>query len=217
MGKQILRKKLNEDPIDNAYKGVEKEMENAGKEIKKEILFNVPNSITLLRLILTFVFVYMLFKDFSPLPLAIVFAFAAITDWFDGYFARKLKQTSKFGARLDQVVDRIFTIVIVFAIIAYLVSHNKYDSLFRFSSDNVYLMLFLISSREIIGTPGVFILLIRRKPTYNVRYVGKVTTFIQSVALCAIILNVWFAIYLAMATCIVGILAGFDYLKYSLS
>ncbi len=36
-----------------------------------------------------------------------IFAAAAVTDWFDGYLARKLKQTSAFGAFLDPVADKL--------------------------------------------------------------------------------------------------------------
>ena len=61
------------------------------------------------------------------------------------------------------------------------------------------------------------IIAIRNKDPYKVRYIGKVTTFIQSIALGAIILQVNWAIYLAVLTCIVGVVAGFDYLRYSLS
>jgi phosphatidylglycerophosphate synthase len=160
----------------------------------------------------------MLFQNYSKIALIIVFSIAAITDWFDGFFARKLKQTSKLGARMDQIVDRIFTIMIVFALIFYLVSRSgTFDNMFLLSSDNIFLLLFLTTSREIIGAPGVFIALVRRKSTYNVKYVGKVTTFIQSVTLGTIILGWPIAIYFAIATCLVGIVSGFDYLKYSLN
>src|SRR3989344_5268073 len=94
------------DAIKNGIKKVE---EDVKKEIREEFFFNVPNSITLARLILVFVFVYMLFNEYSKFSLITIFAIAALSDWFDGFFARKLKQTTKIGARLDQVIDRVFT------------------------------------------------------------------------------------------------------------
>ncbi len=210
--KEDIKKKSIETVIENKIKDVE-------KEIEEEILFNVPNSITLLRLLLTFVFIYMLFENFNIIALVTVYGVAALTDWFDGYFARLLNQKTKFGARMDQIVDRIFTVMIILSIIVYTLinKHNPAESIFDISPNNIFLLLFLTSSREILGAPGVIVLLIRKKNPYNVRYIGKVTTFIQSVTLGSIIIGLNLSIYLAMATCILGIISGFDYLKYSLS
>jgi CDP-diacylglycerol--glycerol-3-phosphate 3-phosphatidyltransferase len=212
-------KKDNVDVVEANIKIVEEKIKEAGREIEKEILVNVPNSLTILRLILAFVFVYMLFENFNKISLFVIFFIAAITDWFDGYFARKLNQGTKFGARLDQIIDRFFTIIIVLSLIIYLLNNRSYPygNFFDFSPSNIYLLLFLTTSREIIGAPGFLIALIRKKGTYHVKYIGKITTFIQSVTLGVIILDLNWSIYLAMATCIIGIFSGFDYLKYSLS
>ena len=42
-----------------------------------------------------------------------IFAFAAITDWFDGYLARRLNQYSNFGEFLDPVADKFFILILV--------------------------------------------------------------------------------------------------------
>lgn len=214
-----MRKAKNQTLI----KEVEAEIINAEEEITKEILLNVPNTITLLRLVFVFVFVYMLFSNFPRMHILIIFIIAAVTDWFDGFFARRLKQTTKFGAKLDQVIDRIFTGIIVIAIIIYLYSRADTPIYNIFLSDdyNVYALVFLSVSREIIGAPGVLIAFFRKKGTYHVKYIGKVTTFIQSVTFGAIIigpiLNFPLAVYLSLLTCFIGIFSGFDYLKYSVS
>lgn len=175
----------------------------------KEIFLNIPNMLTLLRLGLTFVFVYMLFLNFYKNYLIIIFAIAAITDWLDGFLARKLNQKTKIGARMDQAIDRVFTITIVSALLIDSALHNKFE--------NTLFLVVLICSREIISTPGVLIAIVRDKDLYKVRFIGKLTTFIQAFALGAIILEFSWAIYLAIVTCAVGILAGLDYLKYSIS
>jgi len=181
---------------------------NVKKEIKEEVFFNVPNSITLLRLVLVFVFVYMLFKDYSKLSLVTVFGMAAITDWFDGFFARKLKQTTKTGARMDQVIDRIFTMIVFGSLIFYYFLNSN--------ENNSVMLLFLIISREIIGLPGFLIILIRGKDPYKVRYIGKAVCWFQGFALGAVIINVSWAIYLVVPTCLIGIVSGIDYLRYSI-
>jgi len=69
----------------------------------------IPNILTLLRIILipVFVLVYYLPLQEAHLYAAILFALAAVTDWFDGYLARKLDQSSPFGAFLDPVADKL--------------------------------------------------------------------------------------------------------------
>ena len=188
---------------------IKKRIKKTKEEIKKEILFNVPNTITLLRLILIFVFIYLLFSGFSKIVLIVVFSIAALTDWFDGYFARRLNQKTRIGARMDQVIDRVFTGMIVISLLIYMAMNN-------ILRENIVL-LFLVSSREIIAFPGLLIAIIRGKDVYSLKYIGKINTFIQSVSLGAIIFEFSWAIYPALATCIIGIISGFDYLKYSIS
>jgi CDP-diacylglycerol--glycerol-3-phosphate 3-phosphatidyltransferase len=193
-------------------KKVKEESKKIKGEIKEEVLLNVPNSLTILRLLFVFVFIYMLFNHFSKLALIIVFSIAALTDYFDGYFARKLNQTTSIGARMDQVIDRIFTISIVVSLFVFVFLNHEYGV-----RGNIITLLILSISREIIALPGFLINIIRNKDPYKVRFIGKVTTFVQAFALGAIILNVSFAIYPVMITCLIGIVSGFDYLKYSLS
>lgn len=74
------------------------------------IPLNVPNSITLVRIVLIPVFIGAFFlPDFSwkHIMLTALFFIAGISDWFDGYLARKLGQQSAFGAFLDPVADKL--------------------------------------------------------------------------------------------------------------
>lgn len=70
---------------------------------------NIPNLLTSLRLVLipVCVVVYYLPWPHAYLTAAILFTIAAITDWFDGYLARKWGQTTAFGAFLDPVADKL--------------------------------------------------------------------------------------------------------------
>jgi len=69
----------------------------------------IPNILTLLRLGLIPVFVVLFYLPFkwAHAATAIAFAFAAVTDWFDGYLARRMGETSAFGAFLDPVADKL--------------------------------------------------------------------------------------------------------------
>ena len=71
---------------------------------------DIPNILTLIRLIIVFPIIYLLeIKALNLVWLLIVIG--GITDFFDGYFAEKFKLKSKFGAILDPVTDKIFIII----------------------------------------------------------------------------------------------------------
>lgn len=69
-------------------------------------IFNVPNKISAARLVLAFVFFGLLPLGFYWVALA-VFAFAAGTDWVDGWYARKYNMVTKLGRVLDPFCDKI--------------------------------------------------------------------------------------------------------------
>lgn len=70
---------------------------------------NIPNYLTLTRIVLVPILVIIFYLPFqwSYLTCAGIFAFAAATDWFDGYLARRLNQSTPFGAFFDPVADKI--------------------------------------------------------------------------------------------------------------
>ena len=70
---------------------------------------NIPNSITTFRIILIPVFIAVFYLPYSwaPALATFIFGFAAITDWFDGYMARKLNQQSSLGAFIDPLADKL--------------------------------------------------------------------------------------------------------------
>ena len=87
-------------------------------------IINVPNLLTLFRVGLIPILVIVFYVPENTLSISeknilgtFIFSLAAITDWLDGYLARKLKQTSKFGAFLDPVADKLIVITaLTFAI-----------------------------------------------------------------------------------------------------
>lgn len=70
---------------------------------------NVPIVLTWLRIVLIPVFIGIFYVPWhwAPPLSALVFTLAGITDWADGYLARRLNQTSRFGAFLDPVADKL--------------------------------------------------------------------------------------------------------------
>ncbi len=72
-------------------------------------MMTIPNMLTFLRLLLMPLLLVLFYLDIpnNYLYCALVFIVIAITDFFDGYLARKLKQQTKFGAFIDPVADKI--------------------------------------------------------------------------------------------------------------
>ncbi len=71
---------------------------------------NIPNSLTLLRIILIPIFVIVLvlrIPYYGDLLAAAIFIIAALTDSLDGYLARKYKQVTKLGIILDPIADKL--------------------------------------------------------------------------------------------------------------
>jgi len=72
----------------------------------------IPNILTSSRILLTPVFLYFLFSDFthSKLIALVVFVVASITDAFDGFYARKYNLISKFGIFFDPLADKLLVL-----------------------------------------------------------------------------------------------------------
>ncbi len=88
---------------------VVKEKSERNDVIMGEAYLNLPNSLTLLRILLIPVFVWF-FSESSPeraLAAGLVFACAAFTDFLDGYLARKSGQITNLGKLLDPVADKL--------------------------------------------------------------------------------------------------------------
>jgi len=73
------------------------------------VALNLPNALTWIRIVAIPLIVVVFFLPFGwSAPIAgLLFALAGVTDYFDGYLARRMGQTSRFGAFLDPVADKL--------------------------------------------------------------------------------------------------------------
>jgi CDP-diacylglycerol--glycerol-3-phosphate 3-phosphatidyltransferase len=135
---------------------------------------NIPNTLTILRILLIPVLVvvfYMPFKHHLWFA-AGIFTVAAVTDWIDGYLARRLGQMTKFGAFLDPVADKLMVVVALVLLV------ERHDT-----------MLFTLAAAVIIGREIVISALrewmaeLGERTSVAVSYVGKVKTAFQMVAI----------------------------------
>lgn len=145
--------------------------------------FNIPNSLTWARIALIpfFVGIYYLPADVisaegKNLVATVTFIVAAVTDWFDGYLARALGQTSAFGAFLDPVADKLM----VAAALILLVQLGRVDAL----------IAVVIIGREItISALREWMARVGQSGSVAVAYVGKLKTTAQMVAIPMLLFN----------------------------
>lgn len=85
----------------------------------------IPNQLTILRILLTPLFLYLFLKKnaFDQFSASIVFCLASITDWYDGWYARKFGVITRLGQFMDPLADKILvsSALIAFAILDYVV------------------------------------------------------------------------------------------------
>lgn len=137
--------------------------------------YSIPNLLTFLRILIIplLVFVYYYPPNVIGMRLAaLLFAIAAITDWLDGYLARKLNQTSKLGAFLDPIADKLIVVTVLVMIAD------------EFGKLSILIPALIIIGREIavsglrewmseLGYPG----------SVSVSMLGKIKTTAQMMAL----------------------------------
>jgi CDP-diacylglycerol--glycerol-3-phosphate 3-phosphatidyltransferase len=70
---------------------------------------NLPNALTLLRIFLTPILVVVLLTRGGLFPGAFIFGLAVLTDYLDGYFARRRNQVTRLGILLDPIADKMLT------------------------------------------------------------------------------------------------------------
>lgn len=83
------------------------------------INFNLPTNLTLLRIILIplLAVVFYLPWEYARLACTAIFIVAGITDWLDGYLARKMGMETSFGAFLDPVADKLMVAFVLVLIV----------------------------------------------------------------------------------------------------
>jgi cardiolipin synthase len=128
-------------------------------------VFTIPNVISVVRLLLIPVFLWLLWKpDSQPVAAALLLAFLGATDWVDGYIARHFDQGSELGKILDPTADRALLIA---AAVALLTQHL---------STPVDIMLWVVLGREILIGAATIALGLAGARRIDVMWAGKAGT-----------------------------------------
>src|SRR5690242_7057486 len=148
--------------------------------------FNFPIALTWLRIVLIPVFVGVFYLPDAWLSLFAknwiamsIFAVAAITDWADGWFARRWGQTSAFGAFLDPVADKLMVV----AALIVLVWLGRADA---------WLCMIIIGREIAISALREWMAQLGKSKSVAVAFVGKVKTVAQITAIIALLLDTAF-------------------------
>jgi CDP-diacylglycerol---glycerol-3-phosphate 3-phosphatidyltransferase len=137
----------------------------------------VPTMLTLLRIMLIPVLVLVFYLPFNwtNFAAAFIFAFASITDWLDGWIARRYDQFSAFGAFLDPVADKLMVAVALVLVLSILDGRQA-----------IWMALFsaVIIGREIaVSALREWMAELGQRAKVKVAAIGKFKTIVQMVAL----------------------------------
>ncbi len=188
-------------------------MTTSGAAARKTGMLNLPNLLTLSRIVAIPLVVacFWLDRGWAQWLSAGLFAVACITDWFDGYFARRYHQISRFGRFLDPIADKL----LVAAALVMLVKNGQL-------SDINVLAALIILAREILVS-GLREFLAELHVSLPVSQLAKWKTGAQMGAITFLLLGdaapplvgqiglalIWMAAALTLVT-------GYDYLRTGL-
>jgi CDP-diacylglycerol--glycerol-3-phosphate 3-phosphatidyltransferase len=145
------------------------------------MLLNTPNILTFLRIALipAFIVAYYLARPWAHALATGLFILAALTDWLDGYLARRLEQTSPFGAFLDPVADKLMIVAALVLLVAdpYVQAHVLDTRLFA-------VVIMVILGREIaVSALREWMSEVGKRSHVAVSVIGKAKTSAQMVAI----------------------------------
>ncbi|MEN4903708.1 CDP-diacylglycerol--glycerol-3-phosphate 3-phosphatidyltransferase [Luteimonas sp. TWI1416] len=141
----------------------------------------IPTWLTLLRILMIPVLVLVFYLPFkwTNFAAAFVFGLAAVTDWLDGWIARRYGLSSAFGAFLDPVADKLMVAVALFLIVQ---GHP---------SPWMAIWAAVIVGREIaVSALREWMAELGQRATVKVAAIGKIKTIAQMVALLCLLYSV---------------------------
>lgn len=154
-------------------------------------MFALPNALTILRIVLVPVFAvaFVMEGEAARLVAFGVFVIAGVSDWLDGFAARKLKAGSDFGRMLDPIADKVLVAVALMMLVA----EGTFRRINPETGASVFSLLrlvpaLIILAREILVS-GLREFLAGTRVSVPVTNVAKFKTAVQMIAIGAMILT----------------------------
>jgi len=145
------------------------------------MVYTLPNILTLVRMILIpiLVVIYYLPVPWGHYVATGLFVLAGITDWLDGYLARRLGQLSPFGAFLDPVADKLMVTTVLVLLVSDSDLQNEVISSILFT-----VVAAVIVGREIaVSALREWMAELGKRKSVAVSIIGKLKTFAQMVSI----------------------------------
>ncbi len=139
---------------------------------------NLPNTLSLIRILLAPVFLFFFLSD-SPAQIFlsfIVFTVAALTDWYDGWFARKYGFSTRWGQFIDPLADKILTSSAFIGF--YMMKQKDHNFLGTAEFIPVIVLIAVIIFRDLVLTAARSVQELRGKE-FRTSMISKTKTFIQ--------------------------------------
>lgn len=145
------------------------------------MILTLPNILTFARILAIPVFVgaYFLSSDGSNNVAVAIFVVAAVTDWLDGFLARKLKKTSTFGAFLDPVADKLM----VCTALVLLVSDHQLAERMMFKVVFVISILIIVGREVSVVALREWMAELGNRASVATSYLSKGKTTMQMIAI----------------------------------
>ena len=152
-------------------------------------ILNIPNILTLARIALIPVFLIIAYwppaigadqegSMTRHIVLTAIFVIAAVTDWFDGYLARTLNQTSAFGRFLDPVADKLMVAAALIVLVQWVPTISM-----------AFAAIVIISREITVSALREWMAELGKSTSVAVSYVGKLKTTFQMIAITVLLLN----------------------------
>jgi len=145
------------------------------------VILNAPNILTLIRLafIPLLVLAFYWTNPWHPVVVTGIFFLAGVTDWLDGYLARRLKQTSRFGAFMDPVADKLIVVVSLVLLVA-----NPHIRDAVFDGRIFTVVILIIIGREVaVSALREWMAELGQRRNVKVSFIGKWKTMTQMLAI----------------------------------
>lgn len=178
-------------------------------------IYTIPNIITFIRIILIPIILYLLFSENQNIVLLAggLFIISSISDYFDGYLARVLNQSSKLGTLLDPIADKL----LIASVIVVLVDTNVIS--------NLHVIPAIIILLREIAISGLREFLAKMNTDMPVSRLAKYKTTFQMVSLSILIISLGFqlndflwnlGIVTLWIAAIITLLSGYNYMAKGL-
>ena len=178
-------------------------------------IYTIPNIITFIRIILIPIILYLLFSENPNIVLLAggLFIVSSVSDYFDGYLARVLNQSSKLGTLLDPIADKL----LIASVIVVLVDTNVIS--------NLHVIPAIIILLREIAISGLREFLAKMNTDMPVSKLAKYKTTFQMVSLSILIISLGFELHdflwnLGLITlwiaAIITLLSGYNYMAKGL-